>query len=139
MKSPAAEAAKLLRMELKTAGLIGAKVKTRNYAGGSSLDVTLTDPTPEGRRLATAIADRFAFVKGSRVDDSQITEYADYPQASYSFVKVEFSPEAEKRAFDALVKEEVFPADAVDEYNVYYDLGTESKTVSQWIRWYLIG
>ena len=55
----AAKAAKAIRNELKEAGIEVVSVKSKNFAGGNSVDVKLQDAPPRVKELADEIADKY--------------------------------------------------------------------------------
>ena len=93
-------AAKAIRSELKKFK-IKASVRSRSYAGGNSVDVTIKqDILPATRAKIEEFANRFQMGSFNSMED--IYEYSnrndDLPQVNYVFVSVNFSDEIKNEA-----------------------------------------
>ena len=99
--SQAAQAAKLIRKQLKDWG-IPARVKSETYSMGSSVGITVTDLPPAMYQKVYDFANRFQYGTFNSMED--IYEYTnsrdDIPQAKYVFVRNEYSEELRKLAFE---------------------------------------
>lgn len=102
-KTQSALAAALIRKELKAAG-IKASVTSKNYSGGDSVDVTMVDQTPDARKLAETICNKYQYGHFDGMND--IYEYSntrkDIPQTKYLFVRNEMSEDMKQRVYDHL-------------------------------------
>lgn len=87
-KSTAALAAQLIRKELKLAN-IKASVTSKNYSGGDSIDIDMIDMTPETKKIADKICNKYQYGHFDGMND--IYEYSnsrtDIPQAKFVFVR----------------------------------------------------
>ena len=111
MKTAAAQAAAMIRKHLKAHG-VAATVRSRQFAGGSSVDVTLTGaPLPATVEAVTAFVKRFEM--GSFDGMRDLYEYdnvnADLPQAKFVMMQVEYDDEV--RAAARQFVEETFELD----------------------------
>jgi len=103
MKSTHAQAAAMIRKQLKTNG-INAKVRSDSYAGGNSVNVNIKqDLLPAAVKEIKAYCNEFQQGHFNGMED--IYEYSnrnsDLPQVKFVFVNVEYSDEikAEARAY----------------------------------------
>lgn len=96
-----AAAAKLIRAELKKHGIKG-KVRTRSYAGGSSIDIDVIDQLPATVRQIEEFAGQFEYGHFDGMTDCY--EYSnirnDIPQVSFVFVRNEWSEEKKADAWN---------------------------------------
>lgn len=99
MRSEAAQAAAIIRKELKQNG-IKASVKSDTYSMGSSVRVSVKqDVLPIVQKRIESFCSRFAYQSGMDIDDSPINSFRDdVPQARFVFVNFEFSDELRERA-----------------------------------------
>lgn len=99
MKSTAAQAAAMIRKELKKNG-IAASVRSENYSMGNSVNVTLTDPMPATLRKVKEFAGQFQYGHFNSMED--IYEHSnsrkDIPQAKHVFVQPDYSDELRQAA-----------------------------------------
>ncbi len=107
MRTEAAQAAAIIRKELKKNGIKGAKVRSENYSGGSSVNVTLPeDLLPATVKKITDYCNQFQYGHFDGMTD--MYEYsnsnADLPQAKFVFVTASYSDEV-KAAARKLVEE----------------------------------
>ena len=114
-----AAAAKAIRTELRKHGY-KCSVTSDSYAGGSSVDVTITaDLSPERRKAITAFCEQFQMGNFNGMTDSY--EYSnvksDLPQVSYVFVRVDHSPEL-KYEVQAFLEELGIKPDSSDIHRV---------------------
>ena len=86
--SDAAQAAKIIRAELKKQG-VSAKVTSSTYSQGSSVDVALFDCLPATKQLVEQFAKQYAW---------ESKRNSELPQARFVFVKARFSNELKKAA-----------------------------------------
>lgn len=86
MKTRSALAASMLKEEIKKMfPKKKVRVVSQRYSMGSSINVRVE---PDIIDDVKRIADKYAYDKGSNIDDSRITEYRDdVPQASFVFVQ----------------------------------------------------
>ena len=100
MKTEAAQAAAIIRKELKSNG-ITAKVKSSNYSGGSSIDVTVyQDITPAALDEIKSYCDGFQYGDFDGMTDSYNyrSNRDDRPTARFVFVSVNYSDEIKAAA-----------------------------------------
>jgi len=94
-----AAAAKMIRAELKRHG-IRARVTSKSYAGGNSVDVHLTDELPATIAKVQEYVNQFQYGRFDGMQD--LYEYtnrnSDLPQVKYAFVHVRYSDEIRKAA-----------------------------------------
>ena len=94
-----AAAAKMIRAELKRHG-IQARVISKSYAGGNSVDVYLTDPLPATLDKVQEYVWQFQYGHFDGMRDSyQLSNYrVDLPQVRFAFVHAEYSDEIRQAA-----------------------------------------
>ena len=96
-----AHVAKLIRAELKKHGVKG-RVRAQSYAGGSSVDVCLTDEPPATVKAIKKFCGQFEMGYFDAMND--IYEYSnmrdDIPQVKFVFVLCEYSDELRQAAWD---------------------------------------
>ena len=131
-QSNQARAASEIRRLLKTAG-IQARVTSKGFSGGDSVDVQLIDANPETVKRVRAIASPYQYGHFDGMADSY--EYSnnrlDLPQSKYVHVSVSMSPEMEQRVFDFVRR---YFADAnklPDRYGEAQNLSYQNEWVSQ--------
>jgi hypothetical protein len=98
----AAQAAKMIRNELKAAG-IAATVRSSNFSMGNSVTVTLTgDPMPATVDAVTRELSKFQYGSFDAMQD--LYEYTnhrtDIPQTKYLSIEVHYSAEIHQEAWD---------------------------------------
>ena len=96
-----AHAAKLIRTELKKHGIKG-RVRARSYAGGSSVDVYLTDELPATAKKVDEFASQFQYGHFDGMQDMYVisNRNTDLPQVQFVMVQNEFSDEMRQAAWD---------------------------------------
>lgn len=103
MKSQAAQAAALIRAELRRNG-VAATVTSKVYSGGSSVNVRIADPLPATRQAVEEFASRFQAGHFDGMTDCY--EYSnrrdDVPQVRFVFVDADYSDETRQAAWDWL-------------------------------------
>jgi len=111
MRTEAARAAAEIRKELKKFN-IKASVTSDNYSMGSSISVTIkNNPLPATVKAVTEFCKKYGYDKGSRIDDSRITDFRDdIPQASFVSVSAEYDQEIREKARE-LIKHLALPSD----------------------------
>jgi hypothetical protein len=101
MRTEAAKAAAMIRKEMKANGIKGA-VRSSNYAGGSSVRISITNELPATKAALELFASKFKMGHFDGMTD--MYEYsntnADLPQVSFVFVKNDISDEVMQEAWD---------------------------------------
>jgi len=114
MRTPAAQAAALIRKELKKHG-VKASVKSENYSMGSSVRVTMEDELPAIVAKIKVFAAKFQYGHFDGMND--IYEYSndnpDLPQAKHVFVQCHYSKQYEQEAWE-MVRSSLHGMDAFD-------------------------
>ena len=101
MRTEAAQAAAMIRKELKANG-IAARVTSKTYSGGDSVRVCLNDEFPATKEAVQDFAHKFQMGNFNGMED--IYEYnnrnADLPQVSFVFVDNDFGDEIQQAAWE---------------------------------------
>ncbi len=101
MRTEAAQAAALIRKELKANG-IAARVTSKTYSGGDSVRVCLNNEFPATKEAVESFANKFQMGSFNGMED--IYEYnntnADLPQVSYVFVDNIIGDELQQAAWE---------------------------------------
>lgn len=102
-KTQAAQAAALIRKELKVSG-ITAKVTSENYSMGNSVNISLFDATPDMKALADKISKKYQYGHFDGMTDSyeHSNSRDDIPQAKFVFVRNEASDAIKQAIYDHL-------------------------------------
>lgn len=99
----AAAAARMIRKELKAAG-IAARVSSKTYSGGNSVRVTLYNPLPATRKAVDR--ELWKYRMGSFDAMQDMYEYNsrrfDIPQVNYVFIETEYSDDMKQAAWTHL-------------------------------------
>lgn len=100
MRTESAKAAAMIRKELKANG-INAKVTSKNYSMGSSVNVRINqDITPAAKKEIETFCNKFQYGHFDGMQD--LYEYSnsrdDLPQAKYVFLDVNYSDEIKAEA-----------------------------------------
>ena len=102
--NPAAQVSKIIRAELKAAG-IPATVRSKSYSMGNSVTVTLTDdPMPATVKAVTQELRKYQLGRFDAMTDmyEDSNRRTDIPQTKYLTINVEYSDELYQRAWDFL-------------------------------------
>ena len=102
--TPAAQAAKMIRNELKAAG-IPAKVRSSNFSMGNSITVTLTgDPMPATVDAVNRELSKYRYGRFDSMTDcfEYTNRRTDIPQTKYLNIEVNYSDAIKQEAWDFL-------------------------------------
>ena len=130
-KTEAAQAAKIIRNELKKHGVHG-HVKSSNYSMGSSVKVKLIDPMPATLEKVKSFCFKFQYGHFDGMTDSyeHSNNREDIPQAKYVIVHAEYSTHLQLEVWDWLKANfsgfEAAPDSVFDAHNFYHEGMRES-------------
>ena len=95
--TPAAEAARAIRQELKAAGLTVDSVRSENFSGGDAVDIRLTDAPPEALERVEEIAARHRGGYFDGMTDTYVGQRdPDTPQAKYVMAENRMTPQMQQ-------------------------------------------
>ena len=124
MKTPSSQAlaAKAIKQYMKANGIIG-RVTSDSFAGGNSVDASVTDLTPDAYKKLCVFAERYQYGSFNSMED--LYEYSnsrnDIPQAKYVTVNNNISDGLSQLIWDYILNNyngvEGAPAMADDAYN----------------------
>lgn len=136
MKTSAAQAAALIRKEIKAAfPSVKARVVSENYSMGSSVRVYIEDQPKEIYAAIERIADKYEYGTFDGMTDSYNYDKVnkDLPQAKYVFVKNEMS-DAKRQEVYAAIRSGYHGGDALPEsYEAARDINFQGHYISQFV------
>ncbi len=135
MKTPAAQAAALLRKEIKAA-YPGVKFTctSENYSNGCSVRVGVIDQPREIFEAIQALASKYQYGKFNGMED--IYEYnnvLEIPQAKYVFVNNEMSAELKQEIFEKIRQEWQGGLELPEQYPAACNMLLQGQYVSQMV------
>ena len=99
--TPAAQAARAIRQELKAAGITVESVRSENFAGGDAVDIRLTDAPPEALERVEEIAARHRGGYFDGMTDTYVGQRdPDTPQAKYVMAENRMTPQMQQEIWD---------------------------------------
>ena len=99
--TPAAQAARAIRQELKAAGLRVDSVRSENFAGGDAVDIRLTNAPPNVAAQAEEIAARHRGGYFDGMTDTYVGQRdPDTPQAKYVMAENRMTPQMQQEIWD---------------------------------------
>lgn len=132
--SKAAQAAKMIRKNLKAQGLV-CRVVSDNFSMGDSVDVYMTDARPELREAVSLYCAKFQYGKFNGMED--IYEYTnsrdDLPQTKYCHVHNELSAELRAKIFANVRAEWSGGQELPEDYEAAQNLQFQGQWVSQFV------
>lgn len=101
--TPAAQAAKIIRKNLKAQGLV-CRVTSENYSMGCSVNVKIYDQQPKLYKLVESYCKNFQYGHFDGMIDcyEHSNSRDDIPQAKFVFVKNELSDELKEKIYQSL-------------------------------------
>jgi len=140
MKNSAAQAAALIRKELKTLG-IAATVSSKTYSMGSNVNVKLVDARPETMKLARKLCAKYEAGRFDGMTDCY--EYSntrdDLPQAKFVFVSNEMTEATSEAIYQLLRAEWEGGRELPATYEKGCNIRFQSHYISDMVRSYFSG